>query len=220
MAAVTVHSDSGAQENKIKSVPDCTFPPGICHEVMGPDAMISVFWMLNFKPAFSLFFHLHQEALQFLFTFCHWGDVICVSEVVDISAGNQVPPCCCLSHDLTATLHCYLLSWQPSFVHKLPDRASGNLRFPREQTGPSLWSVFAWVGLRPGFSYLWAYSLKACVNNFPLQVWGHALTCPHHRREESLVFFIFHFNYFWRAGEWKKESRKSKAILESSLWIH
>ena len=25
-----------------------------CHEVMGPDAMILVFWMLNFKPAFSL----------------------------------------------------------------------------------------------------------------------------------------------------------------------
>ena len=26
----------------------------ICHEVMGPDAMILVFWMLSFKPAFSL----------------------------------------------------------------------------------------------------------------------------------------------------------------------
>ena len=28
--------------------------PSICHEVMGPDAMILVFWMLSFKPAFSL----------------------------------------------------------------------------------------------------------------------------------------------------------------------
>ena len=27
--------------------------PSICHEVMGPDAMILVFWMLSFKPAFS-----------------------------------------------------------------------------------------------------------------------------------------------------------------------
>ena len=26
----------------------------ICHEVMGPDAMIFIFWMLNFKPTFSL----------------------------------------------------------------------------------------------------------------------------------------------------------------------
>ena len=28
--------------------------PSIWHEVMGPDAMIFVFWMLTFKPAFSL----------------------------------------------------------------------------------------------------------------------------------------------------------------------
>ena len=28
--------------------------PSICHEVMGPDAMILVFWMLSFKPTFSL----------------------------------------------------------------------------------------------------------------------------------------------------------------------
>ena len=27
----------------------------ICLEVMGPDAMLLIFWMLNFKPAFSLF---------------------------------------------------------------------------------------------------------------------------------------------------------------------
>ena len=29
-------------------------PPSTCHEVMGPNAMIFVFWMLNCKPAFSL----------------------------------------------------------------------------------------------------------------------------------------------------------------------
>ena len=28
--------------------------PSICHEVMGPDAVILVFWMLSFKPTFSL----------------------------------------------------------------------------------------------------------------------------------------------------------------------
>ena len=31
-----------------------TVSPSICHEVMGPDAMIFVFWMLSFKPTFSL----------------------------------------------------------------------------------------------------------------------------------------------------------------------
>ena len=31
-----------------------TVSPSICHEVMGPDAMILVFEMLSFKPTFSL----------------------------------------------------------------------------------------------------------------------------------------------------------------------
>ena len=30
-----------------------TVSPSICHKVMGPDAMILVFWMLSFKPTFS-----------------------------------------------------------------------------------------------------------------------------------------------------------------------
>ena len=37
--------------------------PSICHEVMGLGAMILVFWMLSFKPTFSLSsFTFHQEA--------------------------------------------------------------------------------------------------------------------------------------------------------------
>ena len=39
---------------QIKSVTLSTFPPSICHEVTGPDVMILVFWMLSFKPTFSL----------------------------------------------------------------------------------------------------------------------------------------------------------------------
>ena len=39
---------------KIKSTTVFTVSPSICHEVMGPDAMILVFWMLSFKPTFSL----------------------------------------------------------------------------------------------------------------------------------------------------------------------
>ena len=51
------------EPKKIKSVTVSIVSPSICHEVMGPDAMILVFWMLSFKPTFSLFFHFHQEAL-------------------------------------------------------------------------------------------------------------------------------------------------------------
>ena len=39
---------------KIKSDTVSTVSPSICHEVMGPDAMFLVFWMLNFKPTVSL----------------------------------------------------------------------------------------------------------------------------------------------------------------------
>ena len=39
---------------KIKSATVSTVSPTICHEVIGPDAMILVFWMVSFKPTFSL----------------------------------------------------------------------------------------------------------------------------------------------------------------------
>ena len=39
---------------KIKSDTVSTVSPSISHEVMGPEAMILVFWMLSFKPTFSL----------------------------------------------------------------------------------------------------------------------------------------------------------------------
>ena len=42
------------EPNKIKSDTVSTVYPSISHEVMGPDAMIFVFWMLSFKPTFSL----------------------------------------------------------------------------------------------------------------------------------------------------------------------
>ena len=42
------------EPRKIKSATVPTVSPSICHEVMGPDAMILVFWMLSFKPTFLL----------------------------------------------------------------------------------------------------------------------------------------------------------------------
>ena len=48
---------------KIKSVTVSTVSPSICHEVMGLDAMILVFWMLSAKTIFILLFHFHQEVL-------------------------------------------------------------------------------------------------------------------------------------------------------------
>ena len=42
------------QPSKIKSETASTVSPSTSHEVMGPDAMILVFWILSFKPSFSL----------------------------------------------------------------------------------------------------------------------------------------------------------------------
>ena len=52
MTAATICSYFGAQENEMFHCFHCF--PNFCPEVMGPDAMILVFWMLNFKPTFSL----------------------------------------------------------------------------------------------------------------------------------------------------------------------
>ena len=51
MAAITICSDFGAQK---ESDTVSTVSPSISHEVMEPGAMILVFWMLSFKPTFSL----------------------------------------------------------------------------------------------------------------------------------------------------------------------
>ena len=53
MAAVTICSD--LESPKIKSLTVSIVSPSICHEVMGLDAMILIFWMLSFKPTFSLY---------------------------------------------------------------------------------------------------------------------------------------------------------------------
>ena len=90
---------------KIKSVTISIVCPYICHEVMGLDAMILVFWMLNFKPAFSLCsFTFIKRLFSSSPIFCHKGDVICVSEVIDISPFNLDSSLCffqpSVSHDV------------------------------------------------------------------------------------------------------------------------
>ena len=63
MAAVTIHSDIGSQENKVCHCFHCFL--SICHEVMGLDAMIFCFLMLSFKPAFSFSFTFIKRLFSF-----------------------------------------------------------------------------------------------------------------------------------------------------------
>ena len=93
------------EPKRIKPVTVSIVSPSIYHEVMGPDAMIFVFWMFSFKPAFSLssLTFIKKLFIQYLFTFCHKGGVICISEVINISPGNLDSSLCFIqigiSHD-------------------------------------------------------------------------------------------------------------------------
>ena len=56
---------------KMKSVTVSIVSPSICHEVMGLDDMIFIFWMLSFKPTFSLSsFTFISEVAQSCPTLC------------------------------------------------------------------------------------------------------------------------------------------------------
>jgi len=66
-------SDFGAPQ--IKSV-SFHFSPSICHEVMGPDAMILVLKLLSWKPAFSC---SSFTLIRRLFSFCSLSAIRAVS---------------------------------------------------------------------------------------------------------------------------------------------
>ena len=56
-----------------KKINSLTVSPSICHEVMGPDLIILVFWMLSFKPAFSLLLSLSWRGFLVLLRFLPYG---------------------------------------------------------------------------------------------------------------------------------------------------
>ena len=88
-----------------KSVRASAFPSSICSEVIGPHALILVFWMLSFKPAFSL---SSFPLIKRLFSTSSVSAIRVVSsaylEVVDISSSNLysilwlIQPC--ILHDV------------------------------------------------------------------------------------------------------------------------
>ena len=59
------------EPKKIKSVTVSIFPPSIYHDVMEPDAMILVFWILSFRSAFHSLLSPSSRVSLLLFTFCH-----------------------------------------------------------------------------------------------------------------------------------------------------
>ena len=106
MAAVTVPSDFGAQGDQICH---CFHFLSIylpqsngTHYFMESTILDFECWVLS-QFFFTLFFHSHQEALSFLFTFCHWSHIICISETVVFLLA--IPAC-----DLSSPAFCMMYS--------------------------------------------------------------------------------------------------------------
>ena len=94
------------EPKKLKSITVSIISPLICHEVMRLDAMIFVFWMLSFKPAFSLSIFTF---IKRLFNSSSLSPirllVIYMSEGIDVSPGNLDSISCFIQprilHDVT-----------------------------------------------------------------------------------------------------------------------
>ena len=76
------------EPKKIKSLTVSTVVSSICHEVTGLDAMILVFWMLRFKPTFSL---SSLTFIERLFSSSSLSAIRVVSSIIDISPSNLDP---------------------------------------------------------------------------------------------------------------------------------
>ena len=101
MAAITVLIHFEAQENKVCHGFHAS--SSICQEVMGPDAMIIVFYILNYKLPFSL------SSFTSIFSSSSLSavkcGVICISEVIDTSLDNLDFSLCFIQSSISHDVH-------------------------------------------------------------------------------------------------------------------
>ena len=99
---------------KVKSLTVCIVSPSICYEVMGPDAMILVFWMLSFKPTFSLssftfikrlFSSSSLSAIRVVSS-VYLRFFFFISEIIDISPGNLDSSLCLIQPSISHVVLC------------------------------------------------------------------------------------------------------------------
>ena len=91
------------EPKKIKSDTASIVSPSICHEVMGQDAMILVFWILSFKPTFSL---SSFTFIKRLFSSSSLSAIRVVSEVIVISPGNLDSSLCFFQSSISNDVVC------------------------------------------------------------------------------------------------------------------
>ena len=105
----------GIQENK--SVTVSIVSPPICHEVLGLDAVIFVYWMLSFNPAFSLSSFTFMKRL---FSFSSFSAIMVVSSaylrLLIFLPANLIPACASSSPALLMMYSAYKLNKQGDHI--------------------------------------------------------------------------------------------------------
>ena len=99
------------EPKKIKSDTVSTVSPFISHEVMGQDAMILVFWMLSFKPTFSL---SSFTFIKRLFSSSSLSAIRVMSSAylrLFISPGNLDSSLCFLHSSISHDVLCIEVKW-------------------------------------------------------------------------------------------------------------
>ena len=94
------------EPKKIKSVTVSTFSQSVCQEVIGLDVMILDFWMLSFKPAFSLssFILIKRLFSSFLFFALRVRLLIFLLTILIPACESSSPAFCMLWNDSTNAL--------------------------------------------------------------------------------------------------------------------
>ena len=151
------------EPRKIKSDTVTTVSPSISHEVMGLDAMIFVFWMLSFKPTFSLstftfikkVVHHESSPVSCYSTIATRGfpggtsgkDSSCQCRKCNrhgttdwFQSGKGVHQGCILSPCLINLYAEYIMKMPGWMKHKLESRLSGEISITSDmQMTPPLW---------------------------------------------------------------------------------
>ena len=168
------------EPKKIKSVTVFNVSPSICLEEIGPDAMILVFWMLSFKPIFSMSSFTFNKRL---FSSCSLSAIMVVSSAylrLLIFLPTVLIPACASSSP-TLALHMIHSAYRASLVAQLV------------KNPPPMWETWVWP-------LIWADPAKGKATHSSILIWRIPWTvwswdCKQLDMTEwlSLHFTSFHF---------------------------
>ena len=147
------------EPKKIKSVAVLIVFPSICHKVMGPDAVIFVFWLLSFKPAFSLSSTFIRGLSSLWISF----DEFVGEKVVSPSYSSTV-----LAPSSVDFFHTFFLFWLlwPGLSILCRIKVAGNCSLVMFLILEKMLSAFhRWVWCKPWACHLWPF---LCLGMFPL----------------------------------------------------